>query len=77
MRSGVVYYSHREGMTPQRKGSKKMTIKMTNDPNYPIAFDDSWGGVAHLDDDTVNNDNEWKQFIKELEKVREKVRKKY
>ena len=54
-----------------------MTIKMTNDHNYPIAFDDSWGGVAHLDDDTVNNDNEWKQFIKELEKVREKVRKKY
>lgn len=54
-----------------------MTIRMTDDPSYPIAFDDSWDGVAYLDNNTVNDDNEWKQFIKELEKVREKVRKKY
>lgn len=53
-----------------------MIIKMTNDSNYPIAFDDAWDGVAYLDDDTINDDNEWKKFIKELEEIREKVRKK-
>ena len=54
-----------------------MTIKITHDNNYPIAFDDSWGEVAHLYHEIVNDDEEWKKFIIELEKVREKVRKPY
>ena len=54
-----------------------MKIKITHDGCYPIAFDDSWGGVAHLYHEIVNDDKEWKKFITELEKVREKVRKHY
>lgn len=50
-----------------------MRIKMTADKSYPIAFDDTWGGVVCLDRETVVDDEDWKEFIEELNKTRKKV----
>lgn len=49
-----------------------MRIKLTTDKSYPIAFDDTWDGVAHLDYQTVVYDEDWEEFIKELNEIRQK-----
>ena len=52
-----------------------MYIIKTNDEMYPIKFDDSWGEGAYLSRSIVMNDKEWDSFIKELNKIREEVKK--
>ena len=51
-----------------------MNIIKTNDKNYPIKFDDSWGEGAYLYHSIVMDDGEWREFIKELEKVRAEIK---
>lgn len=50
-----------------------MRIKLTADKSYPIAFDDTFDGVAYLDRLTVTDDEEWEEFIKELNEARKKI----
>ena len=52
-----------------------MTIEKTNDENYPIAFNDSWGGYAYLSKSVIMDDKRWKDFIAELEKIRNEIKK--
>ena len=50
-----------------------MRIRITTDKSYPIVIGDAWGGVAYLDDETVMEDEDWKEFIEELNETRKKV----
>lgn len=56
-----------------------MNIIKTDDLRYPIMFDDGWGCCvddgAFLDVDTVMDDKLWHNFIKELNKIREEIKK--
>lgn len=58
-----------------KKEGFKMTIEKTSDKNFPIAFDDSWGGHAYLNRFIVMDDKRWKEFIAELEKIRNEIKK--
>ena len=51
-----------------------MNVIKTDDEMYPIKFDDSWGGVAYLSRSVVMNDKEWDNFIRELNRIREEVK---
>ena len=51
-----------------------MNIIKTDDKMYPIKFDDSWGEGAYLSRSIVMGDKEWDNFIKELNKIREKIK---
>lgn len=45
------------------------------DYNYPIIFEDSWGGVVYLNREEIVNDKEWENFIKTLEYVKKNFEK--
>jgi len=45
------------------------------DYNYPIIFEDSWGGVVHLNREEIANDEKWEIFIKTLECVKKNFEK--
>ena len=51
-----------------------MYIIKTDDEMYPVKFDDSWGEGAYLSRSIVMNDKEWNEFIEELNKIREEVK---
>lgn len=51
-----------------------MYIIKTDDEMYPIKFDDSWGKGAYLSHSVVMNDKEWDNFIRDLNKIREEVK---
>lgn len=51
-----------------------MNIIKTDDEMYPIKFDDSWGGGAYLSRGVIMKDKEWNEFIEELNKIREEVK---
>ena len=52
-----------------------MYIIKNDDEMYPIKFDDSWGKGAYLSRSIVMNDKEWDNFIRDLNKIREEVKK--
>lgn len=50
-----------------------MRVNITTDSGYPLAIDDSWGGISYIDDTTVEEDQHWNAFINALQKKREQV----
>lgn len=42
------------------------------DKMYPIKIEDSWGGVANIHLWTIEDNEDWENFIAKLNKTREK-----
>ena len=36
------------------------------DKSYPIIIEDSWGGVVHIHYSDLEDDEDWKEFIDDL-----------
>ena len=49
-----------------------MHIQLTNDPMYPISISDSWGKPVYIHLWTVQNDDDWNNFLNELNMARKK-----
>lgn len=56
----------------KKKGEKKMHIQLTDDPMYPISISDSWGKPTYVHLWTVQNDDDWNNFLNELNMARKK-----
>ena len=49
-----------------------MRIYESNDKNYPMTIDNTWD-KTEIPDDIIYNDEYWKEFIKELNEVRNRL----
>lgn len=49
-----------------------MHIQITDDPMYPISISDSWGKPVYVHLWTVQNDDDWNNFLNELNMARKK-----
>ena len=48
-----------------------MTVRFSEDKTYPIIIEDSWGGVANIHHFTLEDDDDWNEFIDRLNGLRE------
>lgn len=40
------------------------------DENYPMSINDGWDGKCYISNDILKNEKKWRDFINELNKVR-------
>ena len=52
-----------------------MKVLATGDTHYPIRIENDWHQSVPIDKWTIEDDKEWKAFIKELNKIRKQIKK--